>query len=1034
MESSLFWQNPFVNVAKVYKIGQPESGAPGVAKGTSKKTAAIAGDIQQETNNQIRSSVWKISGPIPAKSYIQFPSDTKRSLGLVGSYCYVAFKPIPKKYFVFHFDLAAEGEHSSFRISFSNMFKTPKITSSTAQFPFYVAPGLNSVDGAAGGAACLGVAPKSSQWTMFILDMKTVMKYYFKKRFSELKMAKICANCFLKGIYTSSIEYDPMIAIKNARSQGIKSVSENLSPMPREINFVLSKGEEWNKNFDLVRFPGDAPDLPEDGAKKSLTATQKELRILKQRTIRNQQQGLVKLKNNENTCSIKAVKPESCDVPRIGHVVDGAGEGGVINDKESVQSGVSRPVQANSANVEKQISTGGYKNQYMNIGCVVNITSPAVVVDDENVAIGSGLILTILNTNTLIQKSLTGHTKPICALACTKMGLRLDGNISNFIISAQSDGIIRIWRDYKGIIILKTSTCPTQILVHGQRFFLIGKSILSTAALSSVSIWDLGSNETSRIKNGIEEVARGSTDQEIKSSALCPGSNHKFATGGTNGVKFWRVKSGNHLRSAGIDFGKYSNVKIVSIQWGNELVLAAGDNGTIFKIDPDRLQILEVHQLTLGPRHIKVCQIKIMQDKLLVASKDNIIRFWTPSLTQVTSQVELDANVNTINLCQNGKACLITTDSKAVGLLNFQENKYTTLYRSHAGKIHKCAIWDDCMATISVTNDLRVWKFRQNNDYIGNSYSIVQIFHYKDDQPISAISLLSNTLAVGYTNGKLEAFQFGNGKKKIFENETHKGGVIDCHFSPLGQLYSIDTTGEIICFDAHLNLCRMLKEASSKGPSNKIKSSPEGRFITVFAYIGHAIQLYSSQLDPLLEIKLPGSVTLINDWYFIGSSNLIIMADQKAMVCEISENKFAIAQAEIHPSNGLHIQAAYSASCKYHVTCTPDSLKVWPNNFNRDHAQEYIGHDQIQHLKIKSDFMVTVGDGLIMWRFNSDKTGAEIRNQKPKPLLKYSDQVREIYFSEITFSATENHFFTGSFILIVSWRRFIFISPFVFCL
>ena len=221
----------------------------------------------------------------------------------------------------------------------------------------------------------------------------------------------------------------------------------------------------------MVRFPGDAPDLPEDGAKKSLTATQKELRILKQRTIRNQQQGSAKLKNNENTCSIKSVKPESRDVPRIGHVVDGAGEGGVINDKESVHSRVPGPEQASST--EKPIGTGGYKNQYMNIGCVVNITSPAVVVDDENVAIGSGLILTILNINTLIQKSLTGHTKPICALACTKMGLRLDGNISNFIISAQSDGIIRIWRDYKGIIILKTSTCPSNILVQGQRFFFI---------------------------------------------------------------------------------------------------------------------------------------------------------------------------------------------------------------------------------------------------------------------------------------------------------------------------------------------------------------------------------------------------------------------------------------------------------------------------------------------------------------------------------------------------------------------------------
>ena len=112
-------------------------------------------------------------------------------------------------------------------------------------------------------------------------------------------------------------------------------------------------------------------------------------------------------------------------------------------------------------------------------------------------------------------------------------------------------------------------------------------------------------------------MAIGSTNQEINRTALCPGSHNKFSTGGTNWVKFWRMKSGNHLQSAGIDFGNYLNVRIVSIQWGNELVLAVGDNGTIFKIDPDRLQILEVNQLTLGSKQIKVWQIKIMQDKLL---------------------------------------------------------------------------------------------------------------------------------------------------------------------------------------------------------------------------------------------------------------------------------------------------------------------------------------------------------------------------------------------------------------------------------
>jgi len=58
MDSALFWQNPFVNVAKVFKIG-PESGAPGIKKNTKK--GITFGDVKEKTCHDIRATIW-VSG------------------------------------------------------------------------------------------------------------------------------------------------------------------------------------------------------------------------------------------------------------------------------------------------------------------------------------------------------------------------------------------------------------------------------------------------------------------------------------------------------------------------------------------------------------------------------------------------------------------------------------------------------------------------------------------------------------------------------------------------------------------------------------------------------------------------------------------------------------------------------------------------------------------------------------------------------------------------------------------------------------
>ena len=83
----------------------------------------------------IKSTVFRINGSVPAGNFIQIPKSSSQSLGLTGRFMYLLFKPTPSKYFVVHVDVATS-DGLVIRISFSNIFKEFKGTSTWLQFPF----------------------------------------------------------------------------------------------------------------------------------------------------------------------------------------------------------------------------------------------------------------------------------------------------------------------------------------------------------------------------------------------------------------------------------------------------------------------------------------------------------------------------------------------------------------------------------------------------------------------------------------------------------------------------------------------------------------------------------------------------------------------------------------------------------------------------------------------------------------------------------------------------------------------------------
>lgn len=75
----------------------------------------------------MRVNVFRISGSVPASNYIQFPKAASQTLGLVGRFVYIQYRPVRDKPFVIHLEAAVKGG-VVIRLSFSNLYKVQKCT------------------------------------------------------------------------------------------------------------------------------------------------------------------------------------------------------------------------------------------------------------------------------------------------------------------------------------------------------------------------------------------------------------------------------------------------------------------------------------------------------------------------------------------------------------------------------------------------------------------------------------------------------------------------------------------------------------------------------------------------------------------------------------------------------------------------------------------------------------------------------------------------------------------------------------------
>ncbi|NWX47793.1 WDR90 protein, partial [Steatornis caripensis] len=250
------WQRPYLNIFKHFRVEEW-------------KRSAKEGDVAALTDARLKGTVYRIRGSIPASNYLQLPRTGTQSLGLAGRYLYLLFRPVARKHFVVHLDVATE-ENQVVRISFSNLFKEFKSTATWLQFPFVCgAAGASAGDRAAGTSRRdpEGAAPADVRWTCLVLDLRSILSLYLGRRYSHLKSVKLCANLLVKNLCTSDLVFEPGVTFSEARQADL--ACRGVAPMPREMAFPVPKGEKWHDLYDYIRFPSEGSKPPYDSIQKS---------------------------------------------------------------------------------------------------------------------------------------------------------------------------------------------------------------------------------------------------------------------------------------------------------------------------------------------------------------------------------------------------------------------------------------------------------------------------------------------------------------------------------------------------------------------------------------------------------------------------------------------------------------------------------------------------------------------------------------------------------------------------------------------
>ncbi|ESP04065.1 hypothetical protein LOTGIDRAFT_230310 [Lottia gigantea] len=1009
------WQHPYVNVFKHFNL-------------STWKKSTKEGEVSTAMDKTLKGTVFRITGSIPAGNYIQLPKTGSQSLGLTGRYMYLMFRPIPAKYFVVHVDVATQ-DNLVVRVSFSNLFKEFKSTSTCLQFPFicHASKGSISSLAAVGAKAQIGPTPLSARWTVLSLDFQYILSTYLNRKYHFIKSIRLCANMIVKNIYTSDMVYDPGISFSESKKRGM--IPGNAAPMPREMAFPLLKGSDWHEVYDIIRFPADSEMQPFDSIQfsdrsKTGSIVEPARQLSKTVDVSKCVSDRVTMINKVTAPREKKVrKTVRTELPEIGTVdtwsvtQDNRGDvhlfaktdDDVVVHRDDKYTG--REITRDKVKPPAIIT--GKKTTY------TQLEPDPILKLKKIVGFGGGTfkevlwaqegttvvypcyaVVVAMKVDTGTQRFFIGHTDKISAVAIT-------GN-SSLLASGQtgSMSLVRVWRFHNAECL---SMCKTHAhSLHSLSFSSDGNVLCGVGkdgqGKNMVVIWDCSKVLKHR---EMSVLAKAHTDVDIARMKIAPFDNTRMVSCGKENIRLWRVKEGS-LRSAPVNLTEHHNMDLTDIcfeacvqpdrESANKLLYACSKSGHILKIDYKKVTVQHVRRLLpvskkTDHKDIKVdtkgtgiCinSMYVSEAFCVTGSDDGFLRLWPLDFAHVYLEAEHEGPVTAVNLSADGLKILAGTITGNIGILDVSTRGYSTIMRSHTSSIYSVAIdpYRKHIATVSQDKTIRVW----------DAETLQQLYDFssaKECPCTISYHPLKQVFACGFENGIIRIFNVST-TTMLAEHKQHNSMITGLVYNPKGDyLYSCDSLGTLVLYDITTDtysVNRVLTNTVARGERyspNALTVCPDGSRVAFIGPSDFTVTVVEGKsLDEVLRIDVTNMYptdtrTSIDTAVQVSYSTtklhhlLVTTANNKLLKFDARNGRLLTEMDHIHRSGCTSI-SVYDTG-KYLATAGDKVIKIWDYEMKLDiNFQVFIGHcEKINRILFTPDGIgfISVGEAIYIWDF-----------------------------------------------------------------
>ncbi|XP_074962061.1 WD repeat-containing protein 90 isoform X4 [Phalacrocorax aristotelis] len=991
------WQRPYLNVFKHFRVEEW-------------KRSAREGDVTALTDARLKGTVYRIRSSVPASSYLQLPRTGTQSLGLVGRYLYLLFRPMPHKHFVVHLDVATE-ENQVVRISFSNLFKEFKSTATWLQFPF--------VCRAADGSACnrtsrtsrrdlMGAAPADVRWTCLVLDLHSILSLYVNRCYSHLKSIKLCSNLLVKNLCTSDLVFDPGVTFSEARQANL--ACRGVAPMPREMAFPVPKGEKWHNLYDYIRFPSEGSKLAYDSIQKSCPGPVAGGQVLED-PVHQLPQPVTLTKAVRDRLSLihqitspKAM-PHRCPVmtesiPEVHLAAPGPLRAVPAGDKELEKD--KRPHSVGDAGQSPAVSDGGihvyaYQRSEQSIRGIRTGSQEGLLPDPIlklRTIIGFGgcstkwalwtrnntavvypchAVIVTLQIQTREQRFFIGHTDKVSALA-------FNGN-STLLASAQAGplSVVRLW-DFP------TGSCLSVFKTHVHSLLSLSFSY-SGAILCGVG--KDGHGKTTVVVWNAAQVTRGGevamlakahTDVDICALKIAFFDDTRMVSCGRDNIRLWRVRSGV-LHSCPVNLGEYHSLEFTDLAFEeghvaerepeDRTLFVCSKSGHVLEVDyknvcmrsarrllpaqPQGCQQLDKTGGAAGPG-IAINSISVSSTFCATGSEDGYLRLWPLDFSAVILEAEHEGPVSSVCISLDNRKVLCTTINGNLGYLDIQSRDYNTLMRSHEDSILAFSvegIWKQ-MATVSQDNTIRVWDL----------VSMQQLYDFTaaEEMPCAvAFHPTQQILACGFDSGMVRTFSLA-ASSLLVEHKQHRTVITGLTFSPDGIfMFSSCLQGTLALYSCKAqksHVLRVLGNVVAQDAGNSSDALVVSGDSRLMAFVGPSkyvvTVMEACSLDELLKVDI--SILNLNTTASDSAVRVCFAPVPRGeLLVSTSSNKILVLDTktgrlvrEVSPVHKLSCSSlALSKDGRYLLTAGDKVIKVWDYQMRFDiNFQVYIGHSE----------------------------------------------------------------------------------------